>query len=67
MLFIISSCVAYVNSYALLIYQEPSVNLALQLLDGSPLRLGDKIPMSVTVAKFEQKGMMLGPQLFCRL
>ncbi|KAL8111002.1 hypothetical protein AgCh_026677 [Apium graveolens] len=36
--------------------KEPSVNLALQLLDGSPLRLGDKTPMSVTVAKFQQKG-----------
>ncbi|KAK1371953.1 splicing factor U2AF-associated protein 2 [Heracleum sosnowskyi] len=36
--------------------KEPSVHLALQLLDGSPLRLGDKIPMSVTVAKFQQKG-----------
>ncbi|KAL5580101.1 hypothetical protein UlMin_012543 [Ulmus minor] len=36
--------------------KEPSVALALQILDGSPLRPGDKIPMSVTQAKFEQKG-----------
>ncbi|CAM8960158.1 unnamed protein product [Rhodiola kirilowii] len=36
--------------------KEPSVALALQLLDGTPLRPGDKIPMSVTQAKFEQKG-----------
>ncbi|EXC24922.1 HIV Tat-specific factor 1-like protein [Morus notabilis] len=36
--------------------KEPSVPLALQILDGSPLRPGDKIPMSVTQAKFEQKG-----------
>ncbi|KVI07551.1 splicing factor U2AF-associated protein 2 [Cynara cardunculus var. scolymus] len=36
--------------------KEPSVALALQILDGSPLRPGDKITMSVTPAKFEQKG-----------
>ncbi|XP_071713459.1 splicing factor U2AF-associated protein 2 [Rutidosis leptorrhynchoides] len=36
--------------------KEPSVALALQILDGSPLRPGDKINMSVTPAKFEQKG-----------
>lgn len=36
--------------------KEPSVALALQLLDGTPLRPGGKIPMSVTQAKFEQKG-----------
>ncbi|XP_031119722.1 splicing factor U2AF-associated protein 2-like [Ipomoea triloba] len=36
--------------------KEPSVDLAIELLDGVPLRLGDKIPMSVTRAKFEQKG-----------
>ncbi|XP_059665641.1 splicing factor U2AF-associated protein 2 isoform X2 [Cornus florida] len=36
--------------------KEPSVALALQLLDGAPLRPGGKIPMSVTQAKFEQKG-----------
>ncbi|KAK3031014.1 hypothetical protein RJ639_036864 [Escallonia herrerae] len=36
--------------------KEPSVALAVQILDGSPLRPGDKIPMSVTPAKFEQKG-----------
>ncbi|KAL1340059.1 hypothetical protein AAHE18_U090700 [Arachis hypogaea] len=36
--------------------KEPSVALALQILDGTPLRPGDKIPMSVSQAKFEQKG-----------
>jgi HIV Tat-specific factor 1 len=36
--------------------KEPSVALATQILDGSPLRPGDKIPLSVTPAKFEQKG-----------
>ncbi|KAF7817725.1 splicing factor U2AF-associated protein 2 [Senna tora] len=36
--------------------KEPSVALAIQILDGTPLRPGGKIPMSVTHAKFEQKG-----------
>ncbi|XP_059438046.1 splicing factor U2AF-associated protein 2 [Corylus avellana] len=36
--------------------KEPSVVLALQILDGTPLRPGGNIPMSVTQAKFEQKG-----------
>eukprot|EP00268_Persea_americana_P069057 TRINITY_DN972_c0_g1_i6.p1 TRINITY_DN972_c0_g1~~TRINITY_DN972_c0_g1_i6.p1 ORF type:complete len:499 (-),score=140.50 TRINITY_DN972_c0_g1_i6:745-2241(-) len=36
--------------------KEPSVSLAIQLLDGTPLRPGGKIPMSVSIAKFEQKG-----------
>ncbi|EOY13218.1 PREDICTED: splicing factor U2AF-associated protein 2 isoform X1 [Theobroma cacao] len=36
--------------------KEPSVALAIQILDGTPFRLGGKIPMSVTQAKFEQKG-----------
>lgn len=36
--------------------KEPSVALALQILNGTPLRLGDKINMTVTPAKFEQKG-----------
>lgn len=36
--------------------KEPSVALATQLLDGTPFRPGGKIPMSVTQAKFEQKG-----------
>ncbi|XP_054823905.1 splicing factor U2AF-associated protein 2-like [Prosopis cineraria] len=36
--------------------KEPSVALAIQILDGTPLRPGSKIPMSVTHAKFEQKG-----------
>ncbi|GAV83085.1 RRM_1 domain-containing protein/DUF4339 domain-containing protein [Cephalotus follicularis] len=36
--------------------KEPSVILAVQILDGAPLRPDGKIPMSVTQAKFEQKG-----------
>ncbi|XP_050381075.1 splicing factor U2AF-associated protein 2 [Argentina anserina] len=36
--------------------KEPSVDLALKILDGTPLRLGGKVLMSVTRAKFEQKG-----------
>ncbi|XP_076926605.1 splicing factor U2AF-associated protein 2-like [Bidens hawaiensis] len=36
--------------------KEPSVALAMQILDGSPLRPGDNVNMSVTPAKFEQKG-----------
>lgn len=36
--------------------KEPSVVLATQILDGTPLRPGGKILMSVTQAKFQQKG-----------
>lgn len=36
--------------------KEPSVALAIQILDGAPFRPGGKTPMSVTPAKFEQKG-----------
>ncbi|GFP95776.1 hiv tat-specific factor 1 homolog, partial [Phtheirospermum japonicum] len=36
--------------------KEASVPLALQILDGAPLRPDGKIPMTVTRAKFEQKG-----------
>jgi len=36
--------------------KEPSVDLALQILDGTPLRPGGKQLMSVSKAKFEQKG-----------
>ncbi|XXG89763.1 hypothetical protein AAC387_Pa12g1688 [Persea americana] len=36
--------------------KEPSVSLAIQLLDGTPLYPGGKIPMSASIAKFEQKG-----------
>lgn len=32
--------------------------LAIQLLDGAPFRPGDKIPMSVSLAKFQQKGRL---------
>lgn len=32
------------------------MDLATQILDGAPLRLGDKLLMSVSRAKFEQKG-----------
>ncbi|XP_010930277.1 splicing factor U2AF-associated protein 2 isoform X2 [Elaeis guineensis] len=46
-----------VKGDALVTYlKEPSVALAIQILDGTPLRPGGKIPMSVTKAKFEQKG-----------
>jgi len=34
------------------------VALAIQLLDGAPFRPGDKIPMSVSLAKFQQKGRL---------
>ncbi|EPS62745.1 hypothetical protein M569_12044, partial [Genlisea aurea] len=36
--------------------KEPSVALAIQILDGTPLRLDGKVPMTVSKAKFEQKG-----------
>lgn len=36
--------------------KEPSVDLAIQILDGTPLRPDGKILMSVSLAKFEQKG-----------
>jgi len=36
--------------------KEPSVPLAIQLLDGTSFRPGDKILMSVSVAEFQQKG-----------
>ncbi|PPS03104.1 hypothetical protein GOBAR_AA17559 [Gossypium barbadense] len=36
--------------------KEPSVALAVQILDGTPLHPDGKIPMSVSQAKFEQKG-----------
>ncbi|KAK7356793.1 hypothetical protein VNO80_16070 [Phaseolus coccineus] len=36
--------------------KEPSVALAIQILDGAPFRPGGKIPMSVSQAKFQQKG-----------
>ncbi|CAN8256116.1 unnamed protein product [Cochlearia groenlandica] len=42
---------------ALITYmKEPSVDLAIQILDGAPLRPADKLLMSVSKAKFEQKG-----------
>jgi len=37
-------------------FKEPSVALAVQLLDGTSFHPGGKIPMSVSPAKFEQKG-----------
>lgn len=47
---------------ALITYlKEPSVDLAIQILDGTPLRPGG-IPMSVTRAKFEQKGERFVPK-----
>ncbi|GBG90294.1 hypothetical protein CBR_g50472 [Chara braunii] len=36
--------------------REPSVELALKILDGTSLRVGSDLLMSVTQAKFEQKG-----------
>lgn len=42
--------------------KEPSVDLAIQILDGTPLRPGGKIPMSVAKAKFEQKGDRFVPK-----
>ncbi|KAH7434534.1 hypothetical protein KP509_06G021900 [Ceratopteris richardii] len=36
--------------------KEPSVDLAIKLLDGAPFRAGGKELMSVSRAKFEQKG-----------
>lgn len=42
--------------------KEPSVDLATQILDGTPFRTGGKIPMSVTKAKFEQKGETFLPK-----
>jgi len=36
--------------------KEPSVDLALKIIDGTPLRPGHSLIMSVTRAKFEQKG-----------
>lgn len=47
--------------------QEPSVELALNILDGTPLRPGGKPIMSVTRAKFEQKGAFLTMCSFCVL
>lgn len=32
--------------------------LAIQILDGVPFRPGDNTPMSVSLAKFEQKGRL---------
>ena len=50
--------------FFLYLCQEPSVALAVQILDGTPLRPGGKIPMSVSQAKFEQKGWMTGAVTF---
>ncbi|XP_078447084.1 RNA binding (RRM/RBD/RNP motifs) family protein [Wolffia australiana] len=36
--------------------KEPSVALAIQILDGTPFRPGGEVLMSVSQAKFEQKG-----------
>ncbi|CAN1347242.1 HIV Tat-specific factor 1 homolog, partial [Linum perenne] len=48
--------VAEVFSKCGIIKEEPSVDLALQILDGTPLRPGGTTLMSVSRAKFEQKG-----------
>ncbi|GAB2277149.1 hypothetical protein Dimus_011856 [Dionaea muscipula] len=42
--------------------KEPSVSLATQILDGTPFRPGGTLPMSVTQAKFEQKGDKFKPK-----
>ncbi|GMN59785.1 hypothetical protein TIFTF001_028878 [Ficus carica] len=42
--------------------KEPSVPLALQILHGAPLRPGSELLMSVTQAKFEQKGERFVPK-----
>ncbi|XP_065866069.1 splicing factor U2AF-associated protein 2 isoform X2 [Euphorbia lathyris] len=48
---------------ALITYlKEPSVDLALQILDGAPFRPGGPVPMSVSRAKFEQKGERFIPK-----
>jgi hypothetical protein len=47
--------------------KEPSVELALNILDGTPLRPGGRPIMSVTRAKFEQKGAFLTMCSFCVL
>ncbi|GER51329.1 splicing factor U2AF-associated protein [Striga asiatica] len=39
-----------------IIKEQASVPLAIQILDGAPLRSDGKIPMTVSEAKFEQKG-----------
>lgn len=48
-----------VSIYIFCVHQEPSVALAIQLLDGAPFRPGDKIQMSVSLAKFQQKGWVI--------
>ncbi|CAI0408287.1 unnamed protein product [Linum tenue] len=46
-----------VKGDALVTYlKEPSVDLAIQILDGTPLRSTGTTPMSVSKAKFQQKG-----------
>ncbi|WCJ40946.1 RNA binding (RRM/RBD/RNP motifs) family protein [Euphorbia peplus] len=48
---------------ALITYlKEPSVDLAIQILDGAPFRPGGPVPMSVSRAKFEQKGERFIPK-----
>lgn len=42
--------------------KEPSVALAMQILDGTPFRPGGKVPMTVGQAKFEQKGEKFVPK-----
>ncbi|OIT34854.1 hypothetical protein A4A49_03706 [Nicotiana attenuata] len=42
--------------------KEPSVDLAIKILDGTPLRLGEKIPMKVARAEFKQKGEKFVPK-----
>lgn len=51
----IHNCSACISDFVVL--QEPSVDLAIQILDGAPFRPGGPIPMSVSRAKFQQKGI----------
>jgi hypothetical protein len=44
--------------FSLSMIQEPSVALAVQLLDKTSFRPGGKTLMSVSPAKFEQKGIV---------
>nr|XP_033514108.1 LOW QUALITY PROTEIN: splicing factor U2AF-associated protein 2-like [Nicotiana tomentosiformis] len=42
--------------------KDPSVDLAIKILEGTPLRLGEKIPMTVARAEFKQKGEKFVPK-----
>ena len=50
------ACLFYFIVYVFISIQEPSVPLAIQLLDGTSFRPGGKTLMSVSVAQFQQRG-----------